>query len=113
MLSKQDYQSICTEEEKLTLFIENLKSIRTDTATMAQFQLGKNISLFELLKRPQINDSLLPSIPALVDVPNKQLHQAIIHIRYEGYIIKQKPAFKKRMPHKSISQKTGQSDAPT
>ncbi len=98
LLSEDRYRAFCRKREQISAEVERLqKKILGCTPELNQFlesqgstPVKSGISLYELLKRPEITYESLAAVdrerPAL---PAEVLEQVNIQVKYEGYIVRQ------------------------
>lgn len=98
LLSEDHYRAFCRKREQISAEVERLqKKILGCTPELNQFlesqgstPVKSGISLYELLKRPEITYESLAAVdrerPAL---PAEVLEQVNIQVKYEGYIVRQ------------------------
>ena len=98
LLSTERYQAFCRKREAIAAEIGRLqKKILGCTPELNQFlesqgstPVKSGISLYELLKRPEINyESLAEVDHERAELPEEVLEQVNIQVKYDGYIARQ------------------------
>ncbi len=97
LINDEVYQKFLTKKQKITALIEKLqqtkitptKEINDYLLQLSTATLKDGLTLYELLKRPEIKISMLEKF---ISLPNDQeiLEEVEIEVRYEGYINKAK-----------------------
>lgn len=96
LISDKQYQKLLTKKKNINHLIELLKQNKITPKEEINTYLIKNnstpikdgISLYQLLKRPEITMENIMNFIALKDYTKEEIEQAEIQIKYEGYIIK-------------------------
>ena len=98
LLSEERYQAFCRKREMIAAEIERLqKKILGCTPELNQFlesqgstPVKSGISLYELLKRPEITYESLAAVDhERAKLPEEVLEQVNIQVKYDGYIARQ------------------------
>lgn len=103
LVDDQRWQHFCEKREAITLELQRLKDtwVKPDTleGDKAENFLGQALrheySLYELMKRPEINYKAVIDIANLSAVNDCVSEQVAIQIKYEGYISRQNDEVKK------------------
>ena len=103
LLKEEQYQKYKQKEQKIKELIEELKtSYIKPTNNELNIELKDRISLFELLKRPEIN--ILDLIKYLKNNYEEEIiNKTQIIVKYEGYIKKQEREAKKMTEYDEIA----------
>ena len=104
LLSESDIFKIRQEKQQILEWIEFSKGTQTDSVLIEKFGLKDKISLYNLLKRPELSSDQCFDSALFHTVSKDILDKAIVEIKYEGYIAKQKREIAKihRMQSKKI-----------
>ena len=98
LLSEERYRAFCRKREAIAAEVERLqKKILGCSPELNQFlesqgsaPVKSGVSLYELLKRPEITyESLAAVDPERAVLPEEVLEQVNIQVKYEGYIVRQ------------------------
>jgi len=105
LITSDQYKRVVDKKKKITAFIEKLKKYTINPGKESDLILeklgtsymGKSISMYQLLKRPEvnINDILRYLYKEGNGFSKKVLNQVEIEIKYEGYINRQLNEIKK------------------
>ena len=90
LVSQSDIQFIRAQKDELNAWIAKSKKTFTDAALNQKYALKEKIALFSLIKRPEVSLSELSNSAVCADISPELLQRAMIEVRYEGYIEKQR-----------------------
>ena len=103
LLKEEQYQKYKQKEQKINELIEELKTnYIKPTNNELDIELKDRISLFELLKRPEINLSVLTKY-LKNNYEEEIINKTQIIVKYEGYIKKQEREAKKMSEYDEIT----------
>lgn len=104
LLSKSDIARIRTQRAELSEWILKSKKTFTDDGLNQKYALKEKVTLYSLMKRPELSLSDLLESPTCAHLDSMMLQNAIIEVRYEGYINKQQREIEKirKMQEKNI-----------
>lgn len=113
LVNDNRWQSFCEKREAIELERQRLKDTWIQPGTEAAQKLADHIenklsheySLFELLKRPELNHKILSSLypPAEKPVSEKVAEQVEIDAKYSGYINRQQDEVDKLQRHENTA----------
>jgi len=113
LVNDSRWQSFCEKHEAIELERQRLKDTWIQPGTEAAQKLADHIenklsheySLFELLKRPELNHKILSSVcpPAVNTVSEKVAEQVEIDAKYSGYINRQQDEVDKLQRHENTA----------
>ena len=113
LVNDSRWQSFCEKREAIELERQRLKDTWIQPGTEAAQKLAAHIenklsheySLFELLKRPELNHKILSSVcpPAVNTVSEKVAEQVEIDAKYSGYINRQQDEVDKLQRHEKTA----------
>jgi len=113
LVNDSRWQSFCEKHEAIELERQRLKDTWIQPGTEAAQKLADHIenklsheySLFELLKRPELNHKILSSVcpPAENTVSEKVAEQVEIDAKYSGYINRQQDEVDKLQRHENTA----------
>ncbi len=98
LVSKERYERHISKKTQVEAEIERLKSVRKKPGELKEFlekqesaQAKNTLSLYELLKRPELDYAKLQPIDPNRPILKAQVvAQVEVEVKYEGYIVKQK-----------------------
>lgn len=100
LITNEQYVNFCIKKETINNKLEELKKIRvhpnkinnTPKEKILGYPIDRDFSLYELLKRPEIDLDILTKLSDNLNVIEDKIikHQIEIHVKYEGYIERQK-----------------------
>ena len=113
LVNDSRWQSFCEKREAIELERQRLKDTWIQPGTEAAQKLATHIenklsheySLFDLLKRPELNHKILSSVcpPAANTVSEKVAEQVEIDAKYSGYINRQQDEVNKLQRHENTA----------
>jgi tRNA uridine 5-carboxymethylaminomethyl modification enzyme len=95
LLTKAEMSLITDQETKIYGLLQDWKKMRTPPLLIDQFNLKQKMPIYTLLKRPEVSTDDLLAANIITSDQIKLAEKSLIHIKYEGYIIKQEKEIKR------------------
>ena len=109
LISEEEYQKFedkCVKIDKLMEYLKNNKIVTSENELLERLGTSKisaGITLYELLKRPEITINKLIEVGKIPDIYSKEVTEQVeISIKYYGYIVKEEKEVKKMRDMENI-----------
>lgn len=89
LITDEEMTSIQSQKQGILDLIQKWKKTSTSQALIDRFQLKQKITIYELLKRPEVDLSSLMGDDICDTQYRPYAERALVEIRYEGYLTKQ------------------------
>ena len=109
LISEEEYQKFedkCVKIDNLMEYLKNNKIVTSENELLERLGTSKisaGITLYELLKRPEITINKLIEVGKIPDIYSKEVTEQVeISIKYYGYIVKEEKEVKKMRDMENI-----------
>jgi len=89
LLTAEEIRLVRNEKEALKQCLAQFKKTETPSSIVSEFKMQQKTKLYDFCKRPEVSVSTLTEHKLLEEFPKSTLQNALIEIKYEGYILKQ------------------------